>query len=187
MCSVNFTSRTHYHQVNSLQCLFKWGLFWSQNQSRRSGEDSLAPSEILNPDRPALSLGIMTTELFWICCKNVSVDMSSGFDSYPIDLVTVIHVIYTEKTTQRGALWSVVLKKYNSGHQIKKNEMSGACAMYMGRRGPHIILVVGRPRGVRRRSERIILKWIFKKWNRGIWIGLIWLRIGTGGGRLWMW
>jgi hypothetical protein len=159
MCSVNFTSRPHYHQVNSLQCLFNWGLFWSQNQSRRSGEDSLAPSEILSPDRPALSL---TTELFWICCKNVSVDMPSGFDSYPIDLVTVIHVIYTEKTTQRGALWSVVLKKYNSGHQIKKNEMSGACAMYVGRRGGG-----GRPRGGRRRSERIILKWIFKKWNRG--------------------
>jgi hypothetical protein len=31
---------------------------------------------------------------------------------------------------------------------------------------------------------RIILKWIFKKWNEGAWIGLIWLRIGTGGGCL---
>jgi hypothetical protein len=29
---------------------------------------------------------------------------------------------------------------------------------------------------------RIILKWIFKKWDRGAWTGLIWLRIGTGGG-----
>jgi hypothetical protein len=28
---------------------------------------------------------------------------------------------------------------------------------------------------------RIILKWIFKKWD-GAWTGLIWLRIGTGGG-----
>jgi hypothetical protein len=28
---------------------------------------------------------------------------------------------------------------------------------------------------------RIILKWIFKKWD-GTWTGLIWLRIGTGGG-----
>jgi hypothetical protein len=28
---------------------------------------------------------------------------------------------------------------------------------------------------------RIILKWIFKKWD-GAWTGLSWLRIGTGGG-----
>jgi hypothetical protein len=31
---------------------------------------------------------------------------------------------------------------------------------------------------------RIILKWIFKKWDGGPWTGLIWLRIGTGGGLL---
>jgi hypothetical protein len=28
---------------------------------------------------------------------------------------------------------------------------------------------------------RIILKWIFKKWDERAWTGLIWLRIGTGG------
>jgi hypothetical protein len=27
---------------------------------------------------------------------------------------------------------------------------------------------------------RIILKWIFRKWNRESWIGLIWLRKVTG-------
>jgi len=31
-------------------------------------------------------------------------------------------------------------------------------------------------------NGRIILKCIFKKWNEEVWIGLIWLRIGTGGG-----
>jgi hypothetical protein len=31
----------------------------------------------------------------------------------------------------------------------------------------------------------IILKWIFKKWD-GAWTGLSWLRIGTGGGLLYM-
>jgi hypothetical protein len=31
---------------------------------------------------------------------------------------------------------------------------------------------------------RIILKWIFKKWDGEAWTGLIWLRIGTGGGLL---
>jgi hypothetical protein len=30
---------------------------------------------------------------------------------------------------------------------------------------------------------RIRLKWSFKKWHREAWIGLIWLRIGTGGWR----
>jgi hypothetical protein len=29
---------------------------------------------------------------------------------------------------------------------------------------------------------RIILKWIFKKWDGGAWTTLIWPRIGTGGG-----
>jgi hypothetical protein len=31
---------------------------------------------------------------------------------------------------------------------------------------------------------RIMLKWIFKKWNEDARSGLIWLRIGTGGGHL---
>jgi hypothetical protein len=28
---------------------------------------------------------------------------------------------------------------------------------------------------------RIILRWIFRKWDVGVWTGLIWLRIRTGG------
>ena len=31
---------------------------------------------------------------------------------------------------------------------------------------------------------RIILGWIFKKWDWEAWTGLSWLRIGTGGGLL---
>jgi len=31
---------------------------------------------------------------------------------------------------------------------------------------------------------RIILRWIFKKWDVEVWTGLSWLRIGTGGGHL---
>jgi hypothetical protein len=31
---------------------------------------------------------------------------------------------------------------------------------------------------------RIILKLIFREWDVGVWTGLIWLRIGTGGGLL---
>ena len=33
-------------------------------------------------------------------------------------------------------------------------------------------------------DERIILKCILKKWGGKAWNGLIWLRIGTGGGLL---
>ena len=29
-------------------------------------------------------------------------------------------------------------------------------------------------------SGRIILRWIFRKWDVGVWTGSIWLRIGTG-------
>jgi len=30
--------------------------------------------------------------------------------------------------------------------------------------------------------DRRIIGWIFRKWDVGTWTGLIWLRIGTGGG-----
>jgi len=34
-------------------------------------------------------------------------------------------------------------------------------------------------------DERIILRWIFKKWNGvGAWNGLNWFRIGIGGGHM---
>ena len=31
---------------------------------------------------------------------------------------------------------------------------------------------------------RIILRWIFRKWDMGVWTGLGWFRIGTVGGHL---
>ena len=31
---------------------------------------------------------------------------------------------------------------------------------------------------------KIILRWIFRKWNVGVWTGSIWLRVGTDGGHL---
>ena len=31
---------------------------------------------------------------------------------------------------------------------------------------------------------KIIIRWIFRKWDVGVLTGLVWLRIGTGGGHL---
>jgi hypothetical protein len=31
---------------------------------------------------------------------------------------------------------------------------------------------------------KIILRWIFRKWDVGVWVGLSWLRIETVGGHL---
>ena len=31
---------------------------------------------------------------------------------------------------------------------------------------------------------RIILRWLFRKWDEGVWTGSIWLRIGTDAGHL---
>ena len=31
---------------------------------------------------------------------------------------------------------------------------------------------------------RIILRWIFRKWDVGVWTGSSWLRMGTGGRHL---
>ena len=33
-------------------------------------------------------------------------------------------------------------------------------------------------------DERTILRWIFRKWGVGVWTGLSWLKIGTGGVQL---
>jgi len=38
--------------------------------------------------------------------------------------------------------------------------------------------------GVSDVDGRIILRWIFRKWDVGVWTGWSWLRIGTGGGHL---
>ena len=56
------------------------------------------------------------------------------------------------------------------------------------RRGVYRVLV-GKPEGKRPMGDpgidgKIILRWIFMKWDFGIWNGSSWLRIGTGGGHL---
>jgi hypothetical protein len=66
--------------------------------------------------------------------------------------------------------------------------MGGACSAYgreeactgfwwkNPREGDHLV-----EPGV---DGRVILSWIFRKWNVRVWTGLIWLRIETGDGHL---
>jgi hypothetical protein len=66
--------------------------------------------------------------------------------------------------------------------------MGEACDTYRGQEVAYTVLVGG----LKERDHledlgiggRMILKWIFEKWCGGTWVGLIWLRIWTGGGLL---
>jgi len=71
-----------------------------------------------------------------------------------------------------------------------KNEMDWACDAYGWGEGVYRVLVgkpeCKRPLGRPRRSWGIMLGWISRRWDVGIWTGLGWLRIETDGGRLWV-
>jgi len=59
----------------------------------------------------------------------------------------------------------------------------------MGEKRSVYRVLVGKPKGKRQLGRprvvgKIILRWIFRKWDVWIWIGLIWLGIGTSGGHL---
>ena len=70
--------------------------------------------------------------------------------------------------------------------KIKKNEMGGHVASMGENRGVYTEFWWG---NLRERDHledpglngRIILKWIFRKWDVGAWTGSIWLKLGTGG------
>jgi len=70
------------------------------------------------------------------------------------------------------------------GDQIEKNEMGGYVAHMGARRGAYKVLVVKpegkRPLG-RPRHRWEGFKMDLQKVGWGAWMGLIWLRIGTGG------
>jgi len=86
----------------------------------------------------------------------------------------------TEKRRKRGALWSV----FTTIIRVIKSRRWEASIGHS--RCPHRILV-GKPEGKDRLEDlcvdaRMMIKFIFKKWERGQ-AGLIWLKTGTGGGR----
>ena len=84
---------------------------------------------------------------------------------------------------------SVLRTSYSSGDKIEKNEMGGACSAY-GEEERRIQDFGG---GTSKERDhlgdpsvdgRIILRWIFSKWDVGAWTGSTWPRTGTCGGRL---
>ena len=64
------------------------------------------------------------------------------------------------------------------GHVARVGERRGAYRVLVG--NPEVNTPFRRPR--RRWEDN--LRWIFRKWDVGIWTGSSWLRIGTGGGHL---
>jgi len=66
--------------------------------------------------------------------------------------------------------------------------MGGACSMYGGE-NRRILGFGGETRGKEHLGDpsvqvRIMLRWIFRKWDVEVWAGLCWLMIGTGGPHL---
>ena len=82
----------------------------------------------------------------------------------------------------------MLLTQHYAGGKIEKNKMGGACGAYGGGE-----VCTGFWWGnLRERDhwgdtdvdERIILRWIFRKWEGVVGTGWSWLRIGTGEGHL---
>ena len=85
-------------------------------------------------------------------------------------------------------VWTVLLTQYCSGNKIEKNEMGGACSVW-GRGKACTGFWWGNLRerdhlGDPEVDNSIILRWIFRKWDLGLWTGSNWLRIVSGGGHL---
>jgi len=67
--------------------------------------------------------------------------------------------------------------------------MGGACSAYGGRGEVYTGFWWGNLRERKYLGDpgvdgRIILRWIFRQWDVGVWTGSIWLMIGTGCGHL---
>ena len=70
----------------------------------------------------------------------------------------------------------------------RRTRLAGYVARMGESRGVHRVLV-GKPAGKRHLEDqglngKIIVRWIFRKWDVGVWTESSLLRIGTGGGLL---
>ena len=81
----------------------------------------------------------------------------------------------------------MLLTKYYLSDRIMKSDMSGTCSMYGGESQAGFCWGNPRERGQLEDPGvygRIILKWIFRKWDGGSMDWIDWLRIGVGGRHL---
>jgi len=101
-----------------------------------------------------------------------------------------------EVTGERRRLYNEALNNLYSSPNIvrviksRRMRWAGNVAR-MGEEREVYRILVGNPEGMRplgrpRRSGWIILGRISRRWDGGIWAGLVWPRIETGGGRLWV-
>jgi len=72
---------------------------------------------------------------------------------------------------------------YSWGDKTEKNDMGGASNTY-AKEERRIQGFGGDTWRKETTREKIILRWIIRKWDVGLWTGSSWLRIGTGGGHL---
>jgi hypothetical protein len=86
-----------------------------------------------------------------------------------------LHDLYFSPTI----VWVIKSRMRRVGHVARMGERRGMYRVSVGK--PEGNRPLGRPRC----RWRIILRWVFRKWDVGVRTGLSWLRIETGGRHLW--
>ena len=82
------------------------------------------------------------------------------------------------QTSSPNIVWVIKSRRIRwAGHVARMGEERDVCRVLVGKPEGR------RPLG-RLRRRWIILGWISRRWDVGIWTGLGWSRIETGGGRL---
>ena len=81
--------------------------------------------------------------------------------------------------------------KISHFHKIDKNELCGVCSAYGGWGEAYTVFWWGNLKEIDHFGDtgvdgRIILRWIIRKWDVGIWTESSWLRMGRGGEHLWL-
>jgi len=80
------------------------------------------------------------------------------------------------------------LTQYCLGDKIQKDEVGGVCSLYGERRGLYGVLMGkragNRPFGRPRHGWEDNIEMDIEEWGVGLLPGLIWLKIGIGGGHL---
>jgi len=118
-------------------------------------------------------------------CETWSITLKEERGVRPLENRVLRKIFGSERGEVTGELHNEELyDMYSSPNIWVKNEMGGACGTYGRQGGSSYRVLVGRPEGKRplgrpRHRWRVILKWIFKKWDVEAWTGFIWFRTGT--------